>query len=581
MTRTRLLLLGLWLLSGLHYQAVACSITGPDEVCEGQEVWYELSTDLPGNSIIWYVEGGEVLQQNNIERKALIRFTTPGPGLVQAVHVALYPYFQGVVCSLAVSIATGPTPVILTDNSLCIFSGSGEGDNFSTCMDNQVRLWTSGQAGSSFSWSSPQAWVHLEDDDDLAWVTYSGNGMAEICVEEHTPEGCKGTACISIQVTPSPSAWYAVEHHPDSADIRICAAERLYFQAGFFAPDVHYRWTVLNADSAVVRKHQQSGMQGGAMWSHLINQPPGEYRVCLELALDPNFPCTSQAFCRTIRIGEGCRPPVICPSVVCAGETVEYCLDSTLMCQGYSWQVEGGDIVTIPATSRCIQVHWNDPGPGGFGLVKLEVDTCLVCDEVCLGPYLIPVPIISNDISIEGPDDGCLSPSNPNTLINMTWQVPFIPGATYYWDTLVLHGNIMFDTTGANTANHFYHRKFKFSGPVAFKVRCRIFHPLAGCEVQLEKTVKLFKTTFNIEGFCIGDTIKTALTHPLSQPYSVTWQITDIIGQVLYLDSFVNTGALGSPTKCPPDICPFGHVGSCWFTAAEVVQPKIRLLPWG
>jgi hypothetical protein len=46
-----------------------CSILGPEEVCAGQEHWYELTTDLPGNGIIWHVEGGEVLQQNNFERR--------------------------------------------------------------------------------------------------------------------------------------------------------------------------------------------------------------------------------------------------------------------------------------------------------------------------------------------------------------------------------------------------------------------------------------------------------------------------------------------------------------------------------
>jgi hypothetical protein len=453
-----------------HAVAGTCGITGQDEVCEGQEVWYELESDIPGNNINWFVTGGIVIQQNNSQRKALIRFTTAGQGLIQVLHIKLYPEFVWVACSLPVTIATGPAPAIEVDNSLCPLSmQEGEAPEFRTCESNTSRLTATGLAGSMFRWYADQPWVHFSPDDmDVTQMTFSGIGLAEVCVEELTTGGCTGTTCIRVEVQSYVSAWFGIEHYPDTPDIRICKGERLYFQATGFDPNSHYRWTVLDTDSAVMYQHTQQGLQGGAAWNHMFGYEPGEYLVCLQLAQNMSCPCTSSPYCRTIRVEGGCRPPVICPSVVCAGETVEYCVDAALACTGFNWTVEGGTIITYPPSSRCIQVHWDDPGPAGSGVLWLNVDTCLACEQVCAGPYMITVPVLSPEIEIQGPEDECVAEPGYNEFL---WHVPFIPGAIYSWDTVVISGTVYFQNPAGSPGPNFYRKPIHLLGNAIILVR--------------------------------------------------------------------------------------------------------------
>ncbi|QQS31036.1 MAG: PKD domain-containing protein [Sphingobacteriales bacterium] len=122
---------------------------------------------------------------------------------------------------------------------------------------------------------------------------------------------------------------------------------------------------------------------------------------------------------RTIIIEQGIAPPIECASLVCPGQEQVY--NTSVVCDTYNWTVSGGTITGGQNTAE-ITVVWNDVAMGTVELTVGDCDGSTICNPI----GSIQVPIVSNNIPINGPDVVC---ANTNAL----YSVPQYGGVQYNW----------------------------------------------------------------------------------------------------------------------------------------------------
>ena len=122
---------------------------------------------------------------------------------------------------------------------------------------------------------------------------------------------------------------------------------------------------------------------------------------------------------RTIIIEQGIAPPIECASLVCPGQEQVY--NTSVVCDTYNWTVTGGSISGGQNTAE-ITVVWNDVAMGTVELTVGDCDGSTICNPV----GSIQVPIVSNNIPINGPNVVC---ANTNAL----YSVPQYGGVQYNW----------------------------------------------------------------------------------------------------------------------------------------------------
>jgi PKD repeat protein len=92
-------------------------------------------------------------------------------------------------------------------------------------------------------------------------------------------------------------------------------------------------------------------------------------------------------------------PEIVCPSVVCEGDTATY--HTTSICPAYKWEVTNGTIVGTD-TDIEVKVIWEEHT--GF----LELNT-FNCPGTCPEKTAIKIPVISDSLEIKGSQNTCFN----------------------------------------------------------------------------------------------------------------------------------------------------------------------------
>lgn len=499
-------------------------ITGPTPVCIDDAQWYTLHQVPAGTTITWQTPGGEVMDLAQNDKKVLVHWLDPGMHTLTAVLQSGED--PPVLVQYAVDVQ--PIPQISLDilqGNICLQS-----ENLQTCTNQTFTLTANTNEDVSYLWTVTPASGYVISDPEAQTVnlTFTEAGTFAICVSVETSAGCEAQSCKIVQVDAQPEAYFEVVDHPEENPVMLCEGDRLFFEAQ--APSIggnspaYYYWTLTGPGGTF----SHSGKTANE-WNWFFDTP-GAYEVCLQVE-GRNCQCLSEKYCITVVVEEGCRPPIICPSVVCEGARVEYCVDESWGCTGFTWTVEGGTIVSQPEGGRCVVIVWDDPGPGGYGILNLEVTTCDACPDLCPGPHSIKVPVIPAEVDITGESMLC-EPQESGTTYPK-FSVPFYPGATYTWSFTSLSPNVTLQNQSAN-ANYFS-PVIDYLGEGSFEVSCHIQHPVTGCETtgSLTSTIhigKLSGTTTYCEGndFAIFTWIPTPPT-----PFDIIYTLTDNNGNIV------------------------------------------------
>ena len=235
---------------------------------------------------------------------------------------------------------------------------------------------------------------------------------------------------------------------------------------------------------------------GDGTGSTVFNPPPhlyttpGTYTVLLTVsngsggtgpANESRCGCTDTATA-IITVIAG-TPPIItasCKQMLCPKDTATYCVSPG--CAPYNWTVNGGTI--IANNGSCITVQWNATPPV---IMPASVSVTTGCAGVCGSSATLNVPVLWNNIPINGADTVCVGTAT-------SYSLPTMPGTFYTWTVSGGGGTIVGPNQNTPTIN------IQWNGPPGnATITCNYNNPYSGCSGSTTMIVKVRKK-FQITG---------------------------------------------------------------------------------
>ncbi|MDR6969269.1 PKD repeat protein [Flavobacterium arsenatis] len=224
-------------------------------------------------------------------------------------------------------------------------------------------------------------------------VNWTGIEDAEISFAITTANGVvTGTLCITI--IQGPQASFSSSPFLTSEIIKACSEQNIFFtntsQTNGGSDIVSYYWNFGDGNYSDAQNPSHSFAN------------PGTYHVSLTVTNSCN--CTS-TFRREVQI-ERRGFDIICPSIVCEGQTALYSLpeQANSACNGFNWSVIGGTIIGS-TSSNSVKVRWDNVDADGFGYITFTPSQCSL---PCVFPTTTRIPVIKTNGTIEGNTSLCL-----------------------------------------------------------------------------------------------------------------------------------------------------------------------------
>ncbi|MCQ2275089.1 MAG: PKD domain-containing protein [Bacteroidales bacterium] len=303
--------------------------------------------------------------------------------------------------------------VLPEGNNLCI--SNKQAPNFSVvsaCRGNTVSYRALSSSAISYRWAVAGGTFLLSDDSTTCHVTWGDDYSGMVSVEALLPDSTVCFSQIQVILKDKPIAGiisipnYIVDvNNPDSIWIEACDGDTLSFVDNSTSSDqpiVDYFW------------HTPYGDYNSQSIS-FVARNPGKHTITHRVYNECG--CYDEVVIQLI-VNESCPLELSCFGTACAHSQHTYSIFNP-DCSDYLWSVQNGTI-TSPQHSPVVTVLWDAP-ESGFGTLCLDGSSC---DCSCKSRKSIKIPIISDNVSINGPDTLCLN--NEYTFSLPLW------GATLY-----------------------------------------------------------------------------------------------------------------------------------------------------
>jgi gliding motility-associated-like protein len=225
---------------------------------------------------------------------------------------------------------------------------------------------------------------------------------------------CYGETSLCVEILEEPESQIGSLPPPQpNGTIAICQGQTVYFQNNSLNA-TSYAWDF--GDFTTSAQFEPS---------HTFNNP-GTYIVSL-IARNECY-CSDTSFVEVYVIAADV-PEINCVGTICEGETVTYSTDAN--CSNYIWALTGSYNILDGGgpTDNFITVEWL---AGPQGTISLAVSGC--AGAVCNLPNVVPIPIISDNVQIQGPDKVCEGSTEE-------YYIPDYQGTSINW-TVLGSGNI-------------------------------------------------------------------------------------------------------------------------------------------
>ncbi|MCG8327167.1 MAG: PKD domain-containing protein [Chitinophagales bacterium] len=354
----------------------------------------------------------------------------------------------------------------------------------------------------------------FEDYFEVTWDTPGNYTLEALATYSEGPVNCFAEMYQCVSVTEPPSAAINSTPSPINDTLYLCLGQPAYFE--YIGSD---------ADSL----YWEFG--DGGISSEL--EPDYSYTETgvYELQLTAFTACTCNDTITMNVVVEDAETPIVdCVGTLCTGMLGTYTTASN--CDVFTWSisdngsvVDGGDL-----NDNFITVQWNG---GAEGTVTLSAQDCT--GATCPEPATLQVPIISEDISIEGPELVCRGEIS-------IYTIPAYEGTTIEW--AVSSGGILQMGQGTNEISVYWSDSAPFDQDQTVSVA--INNCYLDCGATAEKTVSI-KPEFLIEGSieaCENETgIYNAVNIDDGSPLNAYWILEDANGNTLWQSS----NAIDSP----------------------------------
>jgi len=382
------------------------------------------------------------------------------------------------------------------------------------CLDDEVAFWVpNGGAGSSYAWEVTSATGTENYEDSPVNIVFDEVGVVKVCVTMTTSSGCEDTKCETFEISPPPTATFEAIGFPGEISISTCKGNTLFFldngsssnSSQFYLES--WNWQVRKGG---VNLLSSSTSNATTPFSYPFNEA-GTYEVILTVK---NCYGCSDTYSITVEVDEAEACEIICPSVICEGDEVEYTADCN--CSGYYWTFSIDGEVLQELEGNPVSFAWSSlPAEhSGYGLVTLTTEGC--SPEGCSEPSFFVIPILPTEGQIVGPEVICGSGV-------YQYNLPHWPGAFYTWTiqgnpaVAILQG---FQNSALLTVNS------AFTGN--FTIEVEVDHGFAMC--GFETSIEVNSFDYEISGeteYCFGSEVVLSIDPAPPTDGSVIWYVFD------------------------------------------------------
>ncbi|MCG8331119.1 MAG: hypothetical protein MI974_25735, partial [Chitinophagales bacterium] len=489
---------------GISFSQDVCEIRGPALICNSTHPTgtYSIKETLipPGGYIVWEATPGGTITP--VSDHIINVAWPPGTG-TYLVTASIYDATGELVdyCELEVSVGDPVADASISPPFITICPGqSVEFTGISDCNDCTYN-WTV-----SNNWEEGVDYDFLSTDDHTATIIfYTSNSTGSVQYNVSNSSGCSTAPNSQVFIADvSEPSFDVIEGTVNGDNIELCNGQEVFLNNTTVGNFI-YHWQIIETAT-----NQE--------WNYFtedisFNFPnTGLYSITLTNYYAPFQSCFNSTT-QTINVQEGIPIPIICPSVVCEGQTVTYEVEED--CTGeYTWTVVQPDGTETTETGNPISVTWSLEGSSfGTGYVIFHPDGCP--SNFCAGPSVQEVPIFPSEFEMTGLDFIC---RQFNVTTSYILTSANLPGANYNWgiDAISTYsggfsGQTLSESISIPDYDYFYQVEFKdetdqtlFNGVV--RIWVEIEHPIAGCIGYVEKIVEVIQG--NVAGpheICIGD----------------------------------------------------------------------------
>ncbi|MEM1321298.1 MAG: PKD domain-containing protein [Bacteroidota bacterium] len=303
-----------------------------------------------------------------------------------------------------------PSPVIQSDFlSTCQDKGErpgqGQNDCVLACEDATIDYFTQNNTGSTYSWTVAGAASYTASGNTVS-VTWGNVGTGLVQVTETNADGCSTTTSICIEIIEKPTAGFTSVPQAVGNVITICIGADIVFTDNSSNDVVTWLWDF------------DDNTQSNDPNPIKTYTTPGTYDVELVVFNDCGCSDTTNV---TVIVNSSDAPQITCLSTQCTFDRVSYSVPNACPGATYTWTViSGGTLVSSP-NDPVATVVWDSP-VNGQGVLQVLVTGCSVCPI----PTQVVIPIISDALSITGPQRPCVGDI-------VEYSVPPQPGNSYSW----------------------------------------------------------------------------------------------------------------------------------------------------
>lgn len=323
-----------------------------------------------------------------------------------------------------------------------------------------------------------------------------------------------GTAFLCVDIVANAEAVIATVPQAVNNTLTVCNGQAVYFSSESLNADaISWDFGDLNTSNEVQPIH--------------IYNVPGTYEVTL-IARNSCF-CSDTAHL-TVVVQNALTPEIGCKGTICEGETVTYTTDAN--CSTFNWSVSpNGTIVSGGGVAdNSITIQWNS---GPLGTITLDVGGCsgLFCSE----PAVAFIPIISENVQIEGPEHVCANE-------RATYTIPPYQGVSVFWT--VVGGGYIADGQGTSSIEVSWFGGINPGIPNYVIVQIdNCYLDCSGKDSLAVYIVDEFYTAGPVES--CADDMATYTTHQATNGAGVScnWSLTDPAGVIAWTSAAAATTA--------------------------------------
>lgn len=320
-------------------------------------------------------------------------------------------------CSLFISSGSDPECIITTydrKKQMDILENN-QSECLIACQGSEVEYEAITPNTGNFVWlvEGAESYTFINQGSKIR-ILWGNSSSGRITVSLTTSSGqyCESSACITLIEKPSVASETVPPYFIENGRkvIEVCPGEEVHFinrSEDNGSPIVGHLW------------HSEQGDVSSEHFTTTFNTPGFTFinhKVWNECG------CSDEEM-YYIRVSSGETLQLSCYGTVCGGDSAVYTAENAT-CSSYQWSVQGGRIISGQNTPT-INVEWDHP-QSGYGILSLDGR---YCNQLCSQPLTIKIPVISDAVAINGPDQVCAGEHH-------LFELPLWGGTTYNWSVL-------------------------------------------------------------------------------------------------------------------------------------------------